>query len=334
MSQRSISSMDLDPMSESILKTISHSCDALDLLRKMFLEQSELRLSYNDAAELILSRKGRLIVVGVGKSGHIAKKISATLSSTGTHAYFVHPSEAAHGDLGMISRDDTILCFSWSGKSSEFLSLYNYAARFSIPIISITSEPKSNLSLNSSVSIILPRVREACPHGLAPTTSSTLMMVAGDALAMLLLKKNGFTPDMFYNYHPGGNLGLELKKLSNFVMKNELLPIVSDEADMRDAIIVMTKLGRGVVVIVDMKRRPIGIITDGDLRRNMDNSLMQFNVRRVMNDSPKTIRETELLGKAINMMDRLKINHLVLVNADDQVSGIISVHDILESGSR
>ncbi len=248
----------------------------------------ELAEPFEAAVALMRSARGRIIISGLGKSGLIGRKIAATLSSTGTPAYFVHASEASHGDLGMITRDDVVLALSWSGETVELASMIAYAHRFAVPIVAITSRKDSSLARASAVSLVLPRVAEACPHGLAPTTSSLMQLALGDCLAMALLEGNGFTAYDFKEFHPGGQLGANLRHLRDLMQSGDRLPLVTAQMVMSEAIVVMSQKGLGCLGIVDGKGRLTGIITDGDLRRHMGDGLMRQRTGDIMTKRPKT----------------------------------------------
>src|SRR3954462_289078 len=258
--------------------------------------QSDLRAPFAAAAERIRNAKGRLIVTGLGKSGHIGRKIAATFASTGTPAFFVHAAEASHGDLGMITTEDVILALSWSGEQPEMKNLITYAARFRIPLIALTSERESTLSQAADVALTLPKAREACPHNLAPTTSSLMMLALGDALAIALLEGRGFTSTDFSVLHPGGKLGAMLKFTRDLMHAGDAVPLKLLGTKMSDAMVEMTAKGFGCVGIVDGRGLIAGIVTDGDLRRHMGPDLMAATVDEVMTKNPKTIGGDTLAG--------------------------------------
>ena len=284
------------------------------------------------AVELVSGIKGRVIVTGVGKSGHIGAKIAATLASTGTPAFFVHPAEANHGDLGMIARDDAIIAMSWSGESAELKGIVAYSRRFKIPLVAITSGEASALAREADVVLILPRVPEACPHGLAPTTSTLLQLVVGDALAVALLEARGFTPDHFRTFHPGGQLGANLMQVREIMHQGDRIPVVAMGSALRDAISTLSKKRFGCVCIVDDAGRLAGIITDGDLARNLDKNLVGLVVDDIMTRTPKTIDPDMLTGEAIAILDENRISALVVVEHDKPV-GIVHFHDLLRIGA-
>jgi len=285
------------------------------------------------AVELIARSKGRLIVTGMGKSGHVGRKIAATFASTGTPAYFVHPGEASHGDLGMITIDDVILALSWSGEQPEMRNLIAYAARFGIPLIAMTADKDSTLSKAADVQLTLPKAREACPHNLAPTTSSLMMLALGDALAIALLEGRGFTSIDFSVLHPGGKLGAMLKYTRDLMHAGDAVPLKPLGTRMSDALVEMTSKGFGCVGIVDARGNIAGIVTDGDLRRHMDMGprLMTATVDEVMTKNPKTIDRDVLAGEALEILNSSKITTLIVTDAGKPV-GIVHLHDFLRAG--
>ena len=272
--------------------------------------------------------KGRVIVTGIGKSGHIANKMTATLASTGTPAFFVHPAEAGHGDLGMITKDDCILALSNSGESYELNSIINYAKRLNVPLFSITANSNSLLHKKSTVGIVLNKINEACPLNLAPTTSTSMMLVLGDTIAVTLLKIKGFNHDDFRIFHPGGNIGKDLKKVSEIMHIGKKLPLIKESQYMDKALIEMTKKSFGCLGIINNQKKLIGIITDGDLRRKMNSDLINKSVKAVMKKKPLTIDEDFLIGEALNLMNNKKITSLFICKKNEPM-GIIHIHDCL-----
>ncbi len=281
--------------------------------------------------ELVSAIRGRVIVTGVGKSGHIGAKIAATLASTGTPAFFVHSAEANHGDLGMIARDDAIIAMSWSGESAELKGIIAYSRRFSIPLVAITSREASALAREADVVLLLPRMPEACPHGLAPTTSTLLQLVVGDALAVALLEARGFTPDHFRTFHPGGQLGANLMQVREIMHKDDHVPIALVGSALRDAMVTLSKKRFGCVCVVDGDGRLAGIVTDGDLARNLDRNLGSLIVDDIMTRAPKTIDPDMLTGEAMAALDENRISALVVVE-DGKPVGIVHFHDLLRIG--
>ncbi|MEO1192064.1 MAG: KpsF/GutQ family sugar-phosphate isomerase [Pseudomonadota bacterium] len=284
-----------------------------------------------DAMNAILGVSGRVIVTGMGKSGHIARKIAATLASTGTPALFVHPGEASHGDLGMVAREDAVLALSNSGNTAELSDIVAYTRRFQIPLIAMTSGATSQLAEQSDVCLLLAKAPEACPLGLAPTTSTTMMLALGDALAVGLLERRGFSQDDFKVYHPGGSLGTMLLRVSELMHGEDSLPLCLPHTAMPSAIKIMTSKQFGCVGVVDDHGKLVGVMTDGDLRRNLDRSLAQETVGDVMTKAPKTIRARALAAEALQMMDANKITVLFVVDEGRPV-GLIQLYDCLRAG--
>ena len=293
--------------------------------------QSDLGGSFASAADLIRNAKGRLIVTGLGKSGHIGRKVAATFASTGTPAFFVHAAEAGHGDLGMITADDVIMALSWSGEQPEMKNLITYAKRFRIPLIAITAESESTLAKAADIALTLPKAREACPHNLAPTTSSLMMLALGDALAIALLEGRGFTSVDFSVLHPGGKLGAMLKYARDLMHSGDAVPLKPMGTRMSDALVEMSSKGFGCVGIVDARGAIVGIVTDGDLRRHMRPDLMTALVDDVMTKNPKTISRDLLASEALEILNSSKITALIVTDASRPV-GIVHLHDILRAG--
>jgi len=284
-----------------------------------------------DAVNLMLTTRGRVIVSGMGKSGHIGNKIAATLSSTGTPAQFVHPAEASHGDLGMITRDDVVIVLSNSGETPELANVIAHTKRFNIPLIGIASRKDSTLARQSDIAILLPVVEEVCPMGLAPTTSTTMTLALGDALAVALMEHREFTPENYRDFHPGGNLGARLSKVKDLMHRD--VPLVTVETSMGEALLVISQRGFGVVGIQGGDSALIGIITDGDLRRHLD-GLMDLSAGEVMTKNPMTIRPDALVEQAVAVMNDKKITCLFVVEdtANGQPVGILHLHDCLRAG--
>ena len=284
-------------------------------------------------AVILLSKvKGRVIVTGVGKSAHIGNKISATLASTGTPSYLIHATEASHGDLGGITKDDCILAISNSGETSELKNIISYSKRFDIPMVSISSNSKSTLHKNSTVGIVYKKPVEACPHNLAPTSSTTLMLVIGDCIAMALLELKGFKSSQFKSFHPGGNLGKDLQKVSEIMHVGSSLPLAKENDKMSKTLITMTKKSFGCIGVIDSKKKLIGIITDGDLRRSMNNNLFNLKASNLMTKKPSTGDKDMLVGEALNIMNSKKITSLFICEKNKPI-GIIHVHDLLRLSS-
>jgi arabinose-5-phosphate isomerase len=293
--------------------------------------QGPLGPAFTAAVGLILAAKGRVIVTGLGKSGHVARKIAATLASTGTPAFFVHSAEASHGDLGMITADDVIVALSWSGEQPEMKNLITYAKRFRIALIALTAAPESTLGLAADVALTLPKAREACPHNLAPTTSSLMQLALGDSLAIALLEGRGFTSLDFSVLHPGGKLGAMLKHARDLMHIGDSVPLRPLGTLMSDALVEMSSKGFGCVGIVDGRGHIVGIVTDGDLRRHMRADLMTALVDHVMTRDPKTIAGDLLASEALEILNSSKITALIVTDAKKPV-GIVHLHDILRAG--
>ena len=283
------------------------------------------------AVQMMREAKGRVIVTGVGKSGHIARKIASTLASTGTPAFFVHATEASHGDLGMITGDDVIIALSWSGETVELKNLINYSRRFRIGLISVTADGDSTLARAADVPLTLPRVREACPNNLAPTTSSLMQLALGDALAVALLEGRGFTSVDFSVFHPGGKLGANLLFVRDLMHTGDAIPLIALGKPMSEALVEMSSKSFGCVGVVDASGLLVGIVTDGDLRRHMRPDLMAASVDEIMTKNPKTIRAGQLASQVLEMLNSSKITTL-LVTDDGRPVGILHLHDLLRAG--
>lgn len=294
-----------------------------------------LDAQFTRAIDTILAVKGRVIVSGVGKSGLIGRKIAATLASTGTPSYFVHPAEASHGDLGGVTRQDALLMLSWRGEFAELSDLITYAKRFHIPIIGMACNPASTLLKASNVALVMPKVREACPIGLAPTTSATLMLVLGDALAVALMERRGFSADQYRNFHPGGALGRALVRVSDLMHKGRDIPLVDETTSMQRALMVMASGRLGCVGVTDKKGALIGIVTDGDLRRHMGRDLETRKAAEVMTKGPKIVHPDQLAAEALAFMTENKITQLFVLDAKDKTRkpvGVLHIHDCLRAG--
>ena len=286
---------------------------------------------FEETVRRLAAVSGRVIVTGIGKSGHIGQKIAATFASTGTPAFFVHPSEASHGDLGMVTRSDLILALSWSGETVELKPVITYSRRFAVPLIAVTSQPASALSQQADVVLLLPRAKEACPHGLAPTTSTTMQLALGDSLAIALLEARGFTAHDFKIFHPGGSLGANLKYVSDIMHRGDRLPLVKSGETMAEALVMMSEKSFGCAGVIDGRGRIIGVITDGDLRRHMGANLLQAEVDGIMTAKPKTIAPTMLASAALELINSSRITALFVVEKQKPV-GIVHVHDLLRLG--
>ena len=288
---------------------------------------------FADAVEMLFAAKGRIVCTGIGKSGHVARKVAATLASTGSAALFVHPSEASHGDLGMIGADDVILALSKTGETRELADIIAYAARFDIPLIGMTTSASSALGLACDLVLMLPDAAEATDAVNAPTTSTTLQMALGDALAVALLERRGFKPQDFKVLHPGGKLGAMLRTAADLMHGREELPLVAPETPMRQALLVMTQMRWGIVGVVDKTGRLLGAITDGDLRRHID-GLLDRTAGEVMTEGPKKTAPPQMLaGEALALMsDPLPAVTVLFVVEDGRPLGILHVHDMLRAG--
>lgn len=308
-------------------RVIGIEAEALDLLRRA-LDQS-----FAQAVRLILGTQGRVIVSGMGKSGHIARKIAATLASTGTPAQFVHPAEASHGDLGMLVRGDVVMMLSNSGETPELADMIAHTRRFGIPLIGVAAKAESTLLRQADVAILLPKAQEACGTGVVPTTSTTMTLALGDALAVALMEHRQFTPQDFRQFHPGGKLGARLSKVADLMHRGEEMPMVPETSPMGEALLVMSRKGFGVVGVTDAAGRLAGIITDGDLRRNLT-GLLDRTAGEVMTHNPKTIAPGALAEEAVAIMDARKITCLFAVpeEGDGKAVGILNIHDCLRAG--
>lgn len=290
-----------------------------------------LGATFEKAVGILAGAQGRVIVSGIGKSGHVGQKLAATFASTGTPAFFVHPSEASHGDLGMITGDDAIVALSWSGETVELASIITYAGRFAVPLIAITSSATSALGKQATVVLELPKAKEACPHGLAPTTSTTMQLAMGDALAVALLEAKGFTAHDFKVFHPGGKLGAGLKFVSELMHTGDRMPLVREDTVMGEAILVMTQKSLGCLGIVDGKGRLVGMITDGDLRRHMGPDLLRTRAADIMTRTPNTIPPDLLASAALEQFNARKRTQMFVLE-DGRPIGVLHIHDLLRAG--
>lgn len=313
-------------------RVLRHASDAIGALG------SSLNGEFSRAIDVILAVEGRIIVSGMGKSGLIGRKIAATLASTGTPALFLHPAEASHGDLGMVTRADALLMLSNSGETAELTDLITYAKRLAIPLIGVANNSDSRLLQASDVALLLPRAQEACPMGLAPTTSTTMMLALGDALAVALMERRGFSADQYRDFHPGGSLGKKLIRVGDIMHMGKDVPLVSEGTSMKDVLIAMTAAGQGfagVVGIVNSRGGLSGIITDGDLRRHMERGLLDRVARDVMSRNPKTVPPSMLAAEALAIMYDKGIARLFVIEPDDKKrkpQGIIFMYDCLRAG--
>ncbi len=312
------------------LRTLEVEGGGIDALAAAL--RNHLGEAFIAAVELIRGAQGRVIVTGMGKSGHVARKIASTLASTGTPAFFVHPAEAGHGDLGMIATGDAIIALSWSGETAELKNLTDYSRRHGIKLIAMTAIHDSALAKIADVVLLLPQAREACPHNLAPTTSSLMQHALGDALAIALLESRGFTAAQFGLLHPGGKLGALLRLVGDIMHSGQSMPLKPLGTRMSDAILEMTTKGFGCVGIVDARGQLAGIITDGDLRRHMRNNLLDVLVEDVMTRGPKIVRPDQLVSEALEILNSAKVTALFVAEAGKPL-GIIHIHDLLRAGA-
>ncbi|SFB05293.1 arabinose-5-phosphate isomerase [Rhizobium sp. NFR07] len=315
---------------DSALRTISFGKQGLDALEGSLREG--LGEAFRSAAEMIGGIDGRVIVTGIGKSGHIGRKIAASLASTGTPAFFVHPVEANHGDLGMITAGDVVLALSWGGETAELQGIVSFTRRFSIPLIAMTSGEVSTLAREADIVLLLPKAQEACPHGLAPTTSTLMQLALGDALAVALLEARGFSATDFRVYHPGGKLGAMLSHVSDLMHTGDRLPLVRKGASMPDAIHELSAKRFGCVGVLDEDGRLCGVLTDGDLARHLDGNLGVMLVDDAMTKNPKTIAKDSLATAAMALLNKHSIAALLVVDEDRRPIGIIHFHDLLRVG--
>lgn len=287
---------------------------------------------FTQAVELMFPLDGRVVVTGIGKSGHVGRKIAATLASTGTPALFVHPSEASHGDLGMVTRQDCVLALSNSGEAAELSDIVDYTRRFSIPLLAMTSGAQSTLGSAADIVLAIPKAAEACPLGLAPTSSTTMMMALGDALAIALLERRGFKASDYKLFHPGGKLGRKLMLVKDLMHTGDAVPLAPLTAGMSDIIILMTQKTFGCCGVIDEKGALAGVVTDGDLRRHMRPDLLQAPLATIMTQNPKTISAHALAAEALGRMNEKKVTNLFVVDEKNHVEGIIRMHDLLKAG--
>jgi arabinose-5-phosphate isomerase len=315
---------------DSALKAVATETAGLSALTTAL--DGALGTALGEAVHLIGEAKGRVIVTGMGKSGHIGAKISATLASTGTPAFFVHPAEAGHGDLGMIRPEDVILALSWSGETAELKSIVYYSRRFAVPLIAITSGAGSTLAEAADITMVLPPVEEACPLDLAPTTTALVQLALGDALAIALLESRGFSAADFHAFHPGGSLGANLTHIRDIMHTGDKVPLAPLGTPMSEASVLMTRKGFGCLGITDAKDHLVGIVTDGDLRRNLGKDLLERSVDEVMTPGPRSIAPDELVASAIETLNAASITALFVVE-DKRPVGIVHMHDLLRIGA-
>lgn len=326
---------------------MTQTYDDINVARRVIKTEREGLASLEDAIndqfaravsivdEMRKTRGNRLIIAGIGKSGHVANKLVATLASTGTPSHFVHPGEASHGDLGMVMEGDVVMMLSNSGENPELSDLIHYTRRFDIPLIAMTSNKDSALAKHADILLLLPKMPEACPNGMAPTTSTTMMLALGDALAVALLERIGLTREQFGIFHPGGKLGQKLITVNEIMHKDDALPVINDRATMDQAILALSEKNLGCVLVVDPSGDLQGIITDGDLKRHMAPDLLQKPVREIMSQSPKTISENVLAVEALHVMTKTPgqyLTSLIAINEQGKMTGIIRLQDCLQRG--
>ncbi len=320
---------------ENIQKICESARTVIDIESKMIQSLiSKIDQKFVDACQILLSCKGKIIVMGMGKSGHIARKIAATFASTGSPAFFIHPGEAKHGDFGMITVEDTLITLSNSGETEEIIAILPFIKRLGIPIISLTGNPNSVLAKNATVNIDVGVSQEACPLGLAPTASTTAALVMGDALAMTLLENRGFTAADFAKSHPGGSLGRKLLSIDEIMHTGNNIPRVDYDALLKTALVEMTQKKLGMTTVVNQQNELVGILTDGDLRRALDSyvDIHQTPVHKVMTQTPKVVKSGMLAAEAIHLMENNKITSLIMINETNHPIGVIHLHDILRAG--
>ncbi|MGK9054789.1 KpsF/GutQ family sugar-phosphate isomerase [Neorhizobium sp. CSC1952] len=315
---------------DSALRTIAFGKQGLDALDIAL--RNGLGDSFRKAAEIIGGIDGRVIVTGVGKSGHIGRKIAASLASTGTPAFFVHPVEANHGDLGMIAAGDVVLALSWGGETAELQGIVSFTRRFSIPLIAMTSGALSTLAREADLVLLLPKEQEACPHGLAPTTSTLMQLAMGDALAVALLEARGFAATDFRVYHPGGKLGAMLSHVSDLMHTGDRVPLVEKGTPLPVAVMTLSEKRFGCVGVLDDEGRLCGIVTDGDLARGLNLNLGEMVVDDIMTQNPKTVGKETLATEAMAVLNKHNISALMVVDGDRRPVGIVHFHDLLRIG--
>ena len=310
----------------SAIKTIDSEIDTINRLKDSLKEESLTK-----ALDFMQNSKGRIIITGMGKSGHIGKKIAASLASTGTPSFFVHPAEASHGDLGMITEDDVVIAISNSGESRELIDILNYCKRFGIKLIAITKNPESSLGKAGDVVLELPNNGEACPLGLAPTSSTTATLVLGDILTVGMIERKGFSKEDFNDRHPGGKLGSILKRVSDLMHTGQEMPILDENSNMQAVLLEMTSKRLGCVGFINLQGELTGILTDGDLRRCLSSKILEEKAVDLMTKNPKTISPNAMTAEALKLMHDKKITNLFVVENKRPV-GVIHIHDLLNNG--
>ncbi|MET3890147.1 arabinose-5-phosphate isomerase [Bosea sp. OAE506] len=314
----------------SALRTVATERAGLDTLHQALA--NGMGEAFVAAVSMIRAAGGRVIVSGMGKSGHVGRKIAATLASTGTPAHFVHPAEASHGDLGMVQPEDVVIALSWSGETAELAAIVGHTRRFRVGLIAITANADSALGREADVTLLLPKAQEACPNGLAPTTSTTMQMALGDALAVALLEARGFSRQDFFVYHPGGKLGAQLKTVASIMHRDAALPLCGLDTGIADVVALISGKGFGCAIVVDADGVLAGVVTDGDLRRTLLRAGPAQRARDVMSANPRRIAPDALAGEALEMVNRLRITALIVADGENRPVGLVHVHDLLSLG--
>ena len=315
----------------SALRTIATERAGLDALHAAI--GNGLSAPFAAAVEMIRTASGRVVVTGMGKSGHVGRKIAATMASTGTPAHFVHPAEASHGDLGMVQPEDVVIALSWSGEAVELAALVGYTRRFRVGLIAITANAESTLGKEADIALVLPKATEACPNGLAPTTSTTMQMALGDALAVALLEARGFSRQDFFVYHPGGKLGAQLKTVESIMHRGTDLPLIGLDTLLPDVIAMISDKGFGCAVVMDLDGKLAGVVTDGDLRRKTAmGGGASLRARDIMTANPRRIGLDTLAVEALELVNRSRITALIVVDGEGRPAGLVHVHDLLAMG--
>ena len=315
----------------SALRTIATERAGLDALHAAI--GNGLSAPFAVAVEMIRTASGRVVVTGMGKSGHVGRKIAATMASTGTPAHFVHPAEASHGDLGMVQPEDVVIALSWSGEAVELAALVGYTRRFRVGLIAITANAESTLGKEADIALVLPKATEACPNGLAPTTSTTMQMALGDALAVALLEARGFSRQDFFVYHPGGKLGAQLKTVESIMHRGTDLPLIGLDTLLPDVIAMISDKGFGCAVVMDLDGKLAGVVTDGDLRRKTAmGGGASLRARDIMTANPRRIGLDTLAVEALELVNRSRITALIVVDGEGRPAGLVHVHDLLAMG--
>ncbi|WP_199092910.1 KpsF/GutQ family sugar-phosphate isomerase [Bosea sp. ASV33] len=321
----------IEDIRDSALRTIATERAGLDALHAALA--NGLGGPFAEAVAMIRGSSGRVIVSGMGKSGHVGRKLTATLASTGTPAHFVHPAEASHGDLGMVQPEDVVIALSWSGEAVELAALVGYTRRFRVGLIAITANAESTLGKEADIALVLPKATEACPNGLAPTTSTTMQMALGDALAVALLEARGFSRQDFFVYHPGGKLGAQLKTVESIMHRGTELPLIGLDTLLPDVIAMISDKGFGCAVVMDLDGKLAGVVTDGDLRRKTAmGGGASLRARDIMTANPRRIGLDTLAVEALELVNRSRITALIVVDAEDCPAGLVHVHDLLAMG--